>query len=516
MKLKTLTTAVLLSLPTAGAFAAALDRSGQSISAFLQPNNYFEAGISILDPTVEGVESGNSVTKRPISDMADDYYFPSAALKLQPTKNFSFGLIYDQPFGASAEYSGNNVFVSSPQDTILGQTQLAGIRASQIASNVNQVLPVQLQQNLQPAIAGEVNRQAQTMIQSGAVPAGTPIAMVVAGIRANAEAMQKIETGVTQAITSQVTQAVAQQVDAGLAKVNGLLGKGVTKVDVDTQNLSMIFGFQPNENWNIYGGAAYQTIKGSVNLRGQAYSLYNGYDASIPEDSAVGWLAGAAFQIPEIALKASLTYRSEIDHKVDVEENIPTLPALALLGQSALAQQIATSSGRTEITTPQSVNLDFQTGIMANTVAFANVRWVEWSKFSIQPHKFGQVSQAVGPLVQKPGGFNLVQYEDDQISATVGVGRKINDQWAGNVSVGWDSGAGNPITTLGPTEGFWNVGLGVQYSPTPATFIAGGVKYFMLGDADAQTAAQSGGNQYVASFEDNDAWAYGLKMGYKF
>ena len=55
MKLKTLTLALLATtIPTTGVFAAALDRSGQSISAFLQPDYYFEAGISILDPTVEG------------------------------------------------------------------------------------------------------------------------------------------------------------------------------------------------------------------------------------------------------------------------------------------------------------------------------------------------------------------------------------------------------------------------------------------------------------------------------
>ncbi len=55
MKLKTLTTAMILAtVPMTGAFAAALDRSGQSISAFLQPGNYFEAGISVLDPNVSG------------------------------------------------------------------------------------------------------------------------------------------------------------------------------------------------------------------------------------------------------------------------------------------------------------------------------------------------------------------------------------------------------------------------------------------------------------------------------
>ncbi len=55
MKLKALTTAMILAtVPMTGAFAAALDRSGQSISAFLQPGNYFEAGISVFNPSVSG------------------------------------------------------------------------------------------------------------------------------------------------------------------------------------------------------------------------------------------------------------------------------------------------------------------------------------------------------------------------------------------------------------------------------------------------------------------------------
>lgn len=443
MKLKTLTTAMILAtVPMTGAFAAALDRSGQSISAFLQPGNYFEAGISVLDPDVSGQEAGTSTTNRQIGDMAGDYYFPSAALKFQLTDNFSFGLLYDQPFGADAEYTGTNNFVAAPTDRVLSS------------------LPV---------------------------------------------------------TTSMI----------------GGTTTGNTSVEVDTQNISMIFGFQPTENFNIYGGGVYQTIKGHVSLRGSAYSVFNGYDANIKEDSAAGWLAGAAFQIPEIALKASVTYRSEIDHEFVANENLslatPLANAAPMLGGivppallPAISQAIGgfaaanSADGKTKITTPQSVNLDFQTGIMANTVAFANVRWVNWKDFSITPYKFGKAAEAVGPLVNRPNGFSLVEYTDDQWSANVGVGRKLNDQWAGNVSVGWDSGAGNPVSTLGPTEGYWNVGLGVQYSPTPATFIAGGVKYFWLGDAKAQTGAQAGGSDYVAEFEDNHAIAYGLKMGYKF
>ena len=156
---------------------------------------------------------------------------------------------------------------------------------------------------------------------------------------------------------------------------------------------------------------------------------------------------------------------------------------------------------------------------MANTVAFANVRWVEWGGYGIDIDKFRTLTAVqaqipalmTGQPLDKSKGQNIIDYDKDQWSANIGIGRKFNDQWAGNFSVGWDSGAGNPVTALGPTEGYWNVGLGAQFNPTPATFIAGGVKYFMLGDADGRSAGQP-----IGEFEDNDAIAYGLKIGYMF
>ncbi|MDH1377821.1 outer membrane protein transport protein [Acinetobacter junii] len=408
MKLKHLSTAMILAtLPATGVFAAALDRSGQSVSAFLQPGNYFEAGLSVLDPTVKG-QSTAATGSQNISDMGGDYQFYNAALKLQLTDYLSFGLIYDQPFGADAEYHDSTLFTNAA---------------------------------------------------------------------------------------------------------------GNTKVEVDTQNISMLFGVQPIKNVNLYAGGVYQTVKGGVQLRGAGYggiNAFGGYNADIPEDSAAGWLAGIAYQIPEIALKASLTYRSEIEHSVNIKESaIPSAnPVPSIINNPALAGKPAT--GSTDITTPQSVNLDLQTGIMANTVAFANVRWVNWKDFAIRPYAFGVASGVAGPSLGQPNGFDLIAYTDDQISATVGVGRKLNDKWAGNVSVGWDSGAGNPVSTLGPTEGYWNVGLGVQYSPADNYFIAGGVKYFWLGDAKAQSAAQFNTDNYVADFTGNNAIAYGMKIGYKF
>ena len=483
----------LATVPMTGAFAAALDRSGQSISPFLQAGNYFEAGISALDADVSGAELG---TDNKIGDMADSYYFPSAALKIQVNDKFSFGLLYDQPFGAKAKYSGDNIFVSNENNTILSQPILDQM-IEDAPENRNNVM-------------GAVQQFAARF-------AGTPLSSQNYAYLINAyDTNGNYTTDGTDSrnFKEDVDNAIRDAAEENIDAINGLLGTGATEVDVHTQNLAWIFGFQPTKNLNLYAGPVYQTIKGDVKLRGQAYSLFNGYDASIKETGDFGWLAGIAYQIPEIALKASLTYRSEIDHDVTMKENISALNALALLELDP--NEIRNAKGKTRITTPQSVNFDFQTGIAANTVAFANVRWVEWSDFSIRPYKFGLTSEAVGELVGRPNGFNLVEYSDDQWSATVGVGRKLSEKWGGNVSVGWDSGAGNPVSTLGPTEGYWSVGLGAQYSPAANYFIQAGVKYFMLGDAKAQTGAQAGGDEYVAKFKDNDAWGYGLKIGYKF
>ena len=406
MKLNKIYSAILLStLPLSAVQAAGLDRSGQSISAFLQPGNYAEAGISVLDPEVQGKDNaGNKV-----SDMAEDYYFPTAAIKIQATDKISLGLLYDQPFGADSQYAPES----------------------------------------------------------------------------NAFATVNTNTGVLEG----------------------------TSVEVKTNSITALIGYQPNENWNVYAGPVYQSVKAKVSLRGTAYrgpQVLGGYDIDLKESEAYGWLAGFAYSIPEIALKAAVTYRSEIKHELDTTETFGfgTDGALYIPGLTGtlLGKPVIPTYHKAEITTPQSVNIDLQSGIAKNTLAFANIRWVHWDQFAVKP---AYLSQLTGALTGKQQ--NLVDYSDDQWSANVGLGRKFNNKWSGSASVGYDSGAGNPVTTLGPTEGYWNVGLGGQYSPAENYFIQAGVKYFWLGDATAQT----GGNP-VGEFEDNYAMGYGLKIGYRF
>lgn len=393
MKFSVLSSAILLvTIPTTVTFASGLDRSGQSMTAFLQPGNYAEAGMSFLSPSVQGHSTVSGHEGEKIGNMADNYYFPSAAIKVQATDHISLGLLYDQPFGANATYA--------------------------------------------------------------------------------------LEDGTFDN------------------------AKESTEVEVRTHNLTGLIGYQPTENWNIYGGAVWQTVEADIHLRGDAYSRLSGYDISVDQKEAWGWIAGLAYQIPEIALKASVTYRSEIEHNAKTTEKTTLAelnPAYAVFSNRV---------SQVNATTPQSVNLDFQTGITQKTLAFANVRWVHWDQFTVTPSLLAQVSAAVSPTHKSQ---NLIDYTDDQWSANIGLGHKFNDKWSASATAGWDSGAGNPVTTLGPTNGYWSVGLGGQYSPTANTFLQTGIKYYGLGDAKAKTAGA-----IVGEFQDNYALGYGFKIGYKF
>lgn len=192
---------------------------------------------------------------------------------------------------------------------------------------------------------------------------------------------------------------------------NGAFSQGtaLTSTEVDTQNLSFILGYQPNQNWNFYAAPVYQTVKGDVRLNGLSFEALTGYSYTVKEDSSLGWLAGMAYQIPDIALKAAVTYRSKIKHEVSAEESFnPMIQNLAnVLG-----------TGSTDFTTPQSVNLDLQSGVTPSAIAFLNARWVNWKDFEIKPYQFGKVTEA---LTQYPSGLNLVDYSKDQISFDLGL-----------------------------------------------------------------------------------------------
>ena len=110
-----------------------------------------------------------------------------------------------------------------------------------------------------------------------------------------------------------------------------------------------------------------------------------------------------------------------------------------------------------------------------------------------------------------PNGLALVDYDDDQYQVEVGIAKRVSPALAVSGTVGWDSGAGDPTTSLGPIDGYYSVGLGAKYNVTPEWAVSAGGKYLWFGDAQGRLPS----GKIAADFEDNDGFILGAKISYQ-
>ncbi|MGP4863258.1 outer membrane protein transport protein [Psychrobacter sp. T6-5] len=472
--LKTLAVAIATLSVASVTNAAGLDRSGQDVTAFFQDGTYAEAVYTYIDADVSGYDSANNNPSQndyergdKTGDIAESYDFFRYGVKADINDTFSVGVLYDEPFGAAAEYTGDSNFVSK----------------------------------------GDLNASIQ-QLTNGQFNGATlrPEIIRQTGIAQSATSTPAERAAAVAEITRLSTAGAIAQAEAGNAGEN-------TNVEVRSQSLTGILGmkFGANKNFQIYGGPVAQRIQSETKLRGLAYGPATGYTSNSNPDMDYGYIAGIAYSKPEIALKAALTYRSEIDHDIEVSETYPLvgIRAIAAGATPEQAAAAATQVSNYEITTPKSVNFDFQTGINPTTLATAKVRWVPWSDFVITPPLYNEVSK-LNPLYG-PDGLNLVEYEDDQWMVELGLAKRVAPALAISGTVGWDSGAGDPTTSLGPVDGYYSVGLGAKYNVTENWAVSAGGKYLWFGDAKGRLPS----GKIVGDFQDNDGYIAGLKISYQ-
>jgi long-subunit fatty acid transport protein len=243
---------------------------------------------------------------------------------------------------------------------------------------------------------------------------------------------------------------------------------------IDATAVTGIVRYRFPSNFSVYGGLRAQSASGEVALQPSGYTM------STSTETDYGWLAGVAYEKPEIALRVALTYNSAIDHTFTVQENgDPSLPFTT--------------------TVPQSWNLEFQTGIMADTLLFGSVRYVDWTAFDITPVGYLGVT-----------GTSLVSYDDDTTTYTLGVGRRFNDTWSGSISFSHEAGTGPFSGNLGPTDGFTSAQVAAVYTMGNMK-ITGGLRYIDIGEAQTRL-----GPGVTTNFAGNYGWAAGIRIGYSF
>jgi len=245
---------------------------------------------------------------------------------------------------------------------------------------------------------------------------------------------------------------------------------------LNTLAVTGLLKYHMPSNISVYGGLRYQTMDANA-----VVTLVPGYTVQGAADGGVGYVVGVAYEKPDIALRVALTYNSEVKHSLATTE-------------------FGVASPDTPITTPQSVNLEFQTGVAADTLVFGSVRWVDWTAFNISPAAYTGLT-----------GDPLVSYSSDTVTYALGVGRKLNDSWSIAASLGYEAPVGGFASNLGPTDGKRSITLAASYTRGNME-ITSGVTYADVGDAQTTLVA----NLPAADFTGNQALGVGVKVGFSF
>lgn len=229
---------------------------------------------------------------------------------------------------------------------------------------------------------------------------------------------------------------------------------------VKSTAISVLGRYKFSENVSAHVGLRSVTADGVYDPAGPYASTYS-------KDSDLGYLVGVAYEKPEIALRVALTYASAVDFAMDG------------------------TAGDLTAEMPKSVNLDFQSGVAANTLVFGSIRWADWTSAHITDSVAG----------------TIVDYDDDVITYSLGVGRKFSESFSGALTLGYEKSTGTLASNLSPTDGYFSVGVGGTYTKDNMKITAG-VRYVDIGDATTEIIG--------ANFSGNKALAVGLKVAFTF
>ena len=265
---------------------------------------------------------------------------------------------------------------------------------------------------------------------------------------------------------------------------------------VDSEQVSAILRYKFNDNWSVVGGVRALRVNGFIDTFVATPGGTAPISVSGDTDFSFGGVVGVAYERPDIALRVALTYNSSISVDFDATETV--------FGDLQRTIPVASGASQFSVDFPESINLEFQTGIAQDTLLFGSVRHSFYDGFTLtspaNPNLFGG---ALGPQ-------NYVNFTDDTTTFALGVGRRFNDNWSGSISVGFEEPGVRPSTTaLAPTTGTRSVSLGAVYRQD-AFSVTGGISYIIPGDQLVNSLAGQ------ASFDDNDAVAVGFRIGYNF
>lgn len=282
-------------------------------------------------------------------------------------------------------------------------------------------------------------------------------------------------------------RAGAIQLDGGNAADAGVNLAPTGDVDLDTTALMVKYNL--NDNISFLGGITQNTLKeGNVTTMAGSYNVTG--------KSKQSYVIGAAYSIPEIALRAELTYQP----KTTIQTTSAYTGAGNFLGFN-------NPSAATELALPDTYAVSFQTGIAADTLLTASYRKSNWNKAQIDVNV-----SSVAPF----SSANIGTSFSDSEAYSVGIGRKFTESLSGSITYSKEEGGSATSTSLfSVSNGSEAISIGLQYKRDNMT-ISGGVSQRNVGDmtVDPGLPAPLAGHTMV--YTGNTVTAMGVKVAFAF
>ena len=268
-----------------------------------------------------------------------------------------------------------------------------------------------------------------------------------------------------------------------------------TQADLNSTQYTLAARYEVSNGFSVYGGlrAAEMDVTATV-----LTSTGLNYSIQAESSTATGYLVGAAYERPDIALRVALTYFSDMTFEMSGTES---------LANGTNNGQGGPEASSFNVDLPAFTLLEAQSGIAENTLLFGSIRWTYYQGHELRPNWYPDASGT-------PGGA-MATFDNDVITYTLGVGRQINENWAVSASLGYEAAQGGFAGNLTPTDGRRSIGLGAEYTQGNLS-IGGGLQYIMIGDAQTVLAGTEQNPLLVSNYSDNTGIAAGIRIGVQF
>lgn len=256
----------------------------------------------------------------------------------------------------------------------------------------------------------------------------------------------------------------------------------VPNTDVMMDTLTFVGKTDLTDEFSILFGVNRNTLKDSKVTT--ALGVY-----TIKSQSNTSALAGFAYSKPEIAMRVELLIQPSTTMKADT-----SFDKLANAGANPSAPSYNTSLSR-----PDTMTLNFQSGVAEDTLIFGSIHSTDWGSAQID----SQTGTAATSITS--------QFWDTK-TYSLGIARKMSDSLLLTGSVSKEVG-GKTTTSSSFTvnNGYKALSLGARYIMGKMT-ISGGYNYLSLGDFDVINAS----NVNQASYRNNNVSALAFKIGISF